>query len=75
MWGGEHEKFAKFFACILMLYAVNRWLSVRFNLYSSGIIGLAAFGTILTPTIDAALAGFILAFASTVTMDASAAFA
>jgi len=51
------------------MWGVNRWLSVRFNLYSSGIIGMAAFVTILTPTIDAALAGFILAFASTVTID------
>jgi len=75
MWGGGHEKFATFSACILTLYAVNRWLSVRFNLYSAGIIGLASFVTILTPTIDAALAGFILAFASTVTIDVSATFA
>jgi hypothetical protein len=75
MWGGEHEKLATFLAGIVTLYAVNRWLSVRFNLYSSGIIGMAAFVTILTPTIDAALAGFILAFASTVTIDVSTAFA
>jgi membrane protein YdbS with pleckstrin-like domain len=75
MWGGDHEKFATFLACILTLYAVNRWLSVRFNLYSAVIIGLASFVTILTPTIDAARAGFILAFASTVTIDVSAAFA
>jgi hypothetical protein len=74
MWGGEHEKVA-FLACILTLYAVNRWLSVRFNLYSAGIVGMAAFVTILTPTINAALAGFILAFASTVTIDVSTAFA
>ncbi|KAH9976210.1 ATP-binding cassette transporter [Lactifluus volemus] len=51
------------------LYAVNIWLSVRFELLSSVIVGLAAFVTILTPSIDAALAGFILAFASTVTND------
>jgi len=52
---------------------VNRWLSVRFNLLSAVIVGLAAFVSILTPTIDAALAGFILAFASTVTNDVSVA--
>ena len=59
MWGGEREKYATIWTCLLMLYAVNRWLSVRFNLFSSCIIGLAAFVTILTPTVDAALAGFI----------------
>ncbi|KAI0251186.1 multidrug resistance-associated ABC transporter [Lactifluus subvellereus] len=51
------------------MWGVNRWLSIRFNLLSSVIVGLAAFASILTPTIDAALAGFILAFASTVTND------
>jgi len=69
MWGGERKKYATIWTWLLMVYAVNRWLSVRFNLFSSCIIGLAAFVTILTPTIDAALAGFILAFASTVTID------
>jgi hypothetical protein len=57
----------------LTLYTVNRWLSIRFNLFSAIIVGVAAFGIILTPTIDAALAGFILAFASTVTNDVSVA--
>ncbi|KAI0302402.1 hypothetical protein B0F90DRAFT_1714514 [Multifurca ochricompacta] len=51
------------------MWGVNRWLSVRFNLLSAVIVGLAAFVSIITPTIDAALAGFILAFASTVTND------
>ncbi|KAH9174901.1 ATP-binding cassette transporter [Lactarius sanguifluus] len=51
------------------MWGVNRWLSIRFNLLSAVIVGLAAFVSILTPTIDAALAGFILAFASTVTND------
>jgi hypothetical protein len=69
MWGGEREEFVINLACILMICAVNRWLSVRLNLFSAGILGLAAFVTILTPTIDAALAGFILAFATTVTSD------
>ena len=56
----------------LMAYrTVNRWLSVRFNLLSAVIVGLTAFVSILTPTIDAALAGFILAFAATVTNDVS----
>ncbi|KAN0125580.1 multidrug resistance-associated ABC transporter [Russula decolorans] len=51
------------------MWGVNRWLSVRFNLLSAVIVGLTAFVTIITPTIDAALAGFILAFATTVTTD------
>ena len=52
-----------------ILLAVNRWLSVRFNLLSSAIVGVTAVVAILTPSIDAALAGFILAFASTITND------
>lgn len=55
----------------MVFRTVNRWLSIRFNLLSAVIVGLAAFVSILTPTIDAALAGFILAFASTVTNDVS----
>ncbi len=58
----------------LTLYTVNRWLSVRFNLLSATIVGLTAFVTITTPTIDAALAGFILVFATTVTLDVRVAF-
>ena len=61
-------------ACFMTLYTVNRWLSVRFNLLSAVIVGLTAFVTILTPTIDAALAGFILAFATTITNDVRVAF-
>ncbi|ETW77907.1 ABC transporter [Heterobasidion irregulare TC 32-1] len=51
------------------MWGVNRWLSVRFNLLSSAIVGVTAVVAILTPSIDAALAGFILAFASTITND------
>lgn len=57
----------------MIFRTVNRWLSIRFNLLSAVIVGLAAFVSILTPTVDAALAGFILAFASTVTNDVSVA--
>jgi uncharacterized membrane protein len=49
--------------------AVNGWLSVRFSLLSAVIVGLTAFVTIITPTIDAALAGFILTFAIIVTTE------
>ncbi|KAI0918434.1 hypothetical protein AcV5_002428 [Taiwanofungus camphoratus] len=48
---------------------VNRWLSARFNLLSSAVVGMTAFVAILTPSITASLAGFALAFASTVTDD------
>ncbi|KAH8986771.1 ATP-binding cassette transporter [Lactarius hatsudake] len=51
------------------MWGVNRWLTIRLNLLSAVIVGLVAFVSILTPSIDAALAGFILAFASTVTND------
>jgi hypothetical protein len=49
--------------------SVNRWLSIRFNLLSSVVVGVTALVSILTPRIDAALAGFALAFASTITND------
>ncbi|KAL0959849.1 hypothetical protein HGRIS_011525 [Hohenbuehelia grisea] len=51
------------------MWGVNRWLSARFNMLSAVIIGVTAFVALLTPRIDASLAGFALAFASTVTMD------
>ncbi|KAH8986254.1 ATP-binding cassette transporter [Lactarius hatsudake] len=51
------------------MWGVNRWLSIRFNLLSAVIVGLVAFVSILTPTIDAALAGFLLTFASTAMND------
>ena len=54
--------------------AVNGWLSVRFSLLSAVIVGLTAFVTIITPTIDAALAGFILTFAIIVTTEVSIVF-
>jgi hypothetical protein len=49
--------------------SVNRWLSVRFNLISSGIIGVTGFVAVASPAISASLAGFALAFASTITND------
>lgn len=51
------------------LISVNRWLSVRFNLLSSGVIGVTALVAVLTPSITASLAGFTLAFAATFTND------
>lgn len=48
---------------------VNRWLSIRFNLISSCIIGVTGFVAVASPTISASLAGFALAFASTITGD------
>ncbi|KAI0792249.1 multidrug resistance-associated ABC transporter [Abortiporus biennis] len=51
------------------MWGVNRWLSARFNLLSSAVIGFTGFLVVLTPSISAATAGFALAFASTVTND------
>lgn len=48
---------------------MNRWLSVRFNLLSSGIVGATAVACLVTPSISASTAGFALAFASTITGD------
>ena len=53
----------------LTLCLVNRWLSVRFNLLSSAVVGVTGVVALLTPSIDAALAGFALAFASNITND------
>jgi hypothetical protein len=51
--------------------AVNRWLSVRFNLLSSAVIGVTALVCVLSPSVSASLAGFALAFAATFTNDVS----
>ncbi|PPQ81930.1 hypothetical protein CVT25_013778 [Psilocybe cyanescens] len=51
------------------MWGVNRWLSVRFNLLSAGIVGSTALVCLLTPSISASMAGFALAFASTITND------
>ncbi|KAG7448558.1 multidrug resistance-associated ABC transporter [Guyanagaster necrorhizus] len=51
------------------MWGVNRWLSIRFNLLSCAITGVTAAVTVLTPRIDASLAGFTLAFASSITND------
>ncbi|KAF9023271.1 ATP-binding cassette transporter [Hymenopellis radicata] len=51
------------------MWNVNRWLSIRFNMVSCGITGMTAAVAVLNPRIDAALAGFALAFASTITND------
>jgi len=48
---------------------VNRWLSVRFNLLSAGLVGVTALACLITPSITASTAGFALAFASTITND------
>jgi hypothetical protein len=53
----------------LLEYKVNRWLSIRFNLLSTIIIGVTASVAILNPSIDASLTGFMLAFAATITND------
>ena len=50
---------------------VNRWLSARFNLLSSAVVGVTALVIIATPSIPASTAGFALAFASTVSNNVS----
>lgn len=56
-------------ASCLSFPTVSRWLTVRFNLLSSTMIGAMALVCLITPSIDASLAGFTLTFASTVTND------
>lgn len=55
--------------CFAFRWGVNRWLSVRFNLTSAAVVGITGVVVLLTPGIDAALAGFALAFVSNVTGD------
>ncbi|KAH7105025.1 multidrug resistance-associated ABC transporter [Auriculariales sp. MPI-PUGE-AT-0066] len=50
-------------------WSVNRWLSVRFNMLASSVIGAVGVICLLSPSIDAALAGFALAFASKIIDD------
>ncbi|KAF8438137.1 hypothetical protein L210DRAFT_968152 [Boletus edulis BED1] len=49
------------------MWGVNRWLSMRFNLLSSLVVGLAGAVAVYNPSISAALAGFALSFASNIT--------
>ncbi|VDB91250.1 unnamed protein product [Peniophora sp. CBMAI 1063] len=51
------------------MWGVNRWLSVRFNVLSAVIVGMTGLVSVLSVRIDAALAGFMLAFASNITND------
>jgi ABC-type multidrug transport system fused ATPase/permease subunit len=51
------------------MWGVNRWLSIRFNLLSAAIVGAAGLACLVTPNISASLAGFALAFASSITGD------
>ncbi|KAG1745260.1 P-loop containing nucleoside triphosphate hydrolase protein [Suillus lakei] len=48
-------------------WAVNRWLSARFDLLSAVTVGLTGVIAVATPTISAALAGFALSFAGGMT--------
>jgi ABC-type multidrug transport system fused ATPase/permease subunit len=54
---------------LTIVYLVNRWLSIRFNLLSCGIVTATAFVCLISPSINASLAGFALAFANTITGD------
>ncbi|KAH8829370.1 multidrug resistance-associated ABC transporter [Flagelloscypha sp. PMI_526] len=51
------------------MWGVNRWLSIRFNMLSSLIIGVTAAVCLLNKNIDSALAGFALTFASGIVND------
>lgn len=72
LWGGMQLNSPKIWTRLTPLNpSVNRWVSTRFNLLSSGIIGVTAVISLLNPNISASLAGFALAFASSVTGDVS----
>ncbi|KAJ7131700.1 multidrug resistance-associated ABC transporter [Mycena crocata] len=51
------------------MWGCNRWLSIRFNILSTVIMGAIALLAVLNGNISASLAGFALAFANTITGD------
>lgn len=69
MWGGNELLLNTAQTHTKLFKSVNRWLSIRFNLISCCIIAIVGFVAVLSPAISASLAGFALAFASTITMD------
>lgn len=56
-------------------FLVNQWLSVRFDLISCCIIAIVGLVAVASPAVNASLAGFALAFASSFTMDVSLKYA
>ena len=44
-------------------------MAIRFDLLSAGIIGATGLACLVTPSVDASMAGFALAFTSTLTGD------
>ncbi|KAF9460036.1 multidrug resistance-associated ABC transporter [Collybia nuda] len=48
---------------------LNRWLSIRFAMFTGMFSGLVAVAVLLVPRVDASLAGFALTFASTLSLD------
>ena len=50
-----------------LLFVVNLWLQIRFNLLSAVIVGVTGLLCLITPSISASTAGFVLTFASTFT--------
>ena len=53
---------------VLNTCTVNRWITSRFNVLSSFVIGCVGFIAVFS-YMDAALAGFALTFATTITLD------
>ncbi|KAH9475078.1 ABC transporter 7 [Psilocybe cubensis] len=51
------------------IWNANRWVSTRFSLISSTIVSISALICLVTPSVSASLAGFILTFASTISED------
>jgi ABC-type multidrug transport system fused ATPase/permease subunit len=50
-------------------WTVNRWLSSRFNVLSSILVGVTACAVLIAPGVNAGLAGFALSFAGTILHD------
>ena len=71
MWGGKSVGLAVSNVLYSSMLVVNRWLSARFNLLSSAVVGITALVAVLSPGIDASLAGFALSFATSLLHDVS----
>ncbi|KAI0748272.1 multidrug resistance-associated ABC transporter [Daedaleopsis nitida] len=50
-------------------FGINRWLSSRFSLLTSAVLGVTGLVSVLNPNIDASLAGFALTFAGSLLYD------
>ena len=69
MWGGMICQICFWILVDFLPLVVTRWLTIRFKLFSSVVVGVTGLVCLVTPSISASTAGFALTFASTITND------